>query len=137
MNEDTNEKVRTLSSSPAAVRMRRYRKEHLPGLRWIRMPIDVSDINAFIRLGLMKEDQRQDDEAVRTAVMSLVYDAGDRARQHHLPGLRWIRMPIDLSDIDAFIRLGLMKKDQRQDDEAVRTAVMSLVYKAGDRVTPR
>ena len=44
------------------------------------MPMDVSDIDAFIRLGLMKEDQRQDDEAVRTAVMSLVYDAGDRVR---------------------------------------------------------
>ena len=27
-----------------------------------------------------------------------------------------------------------MKKDQRQDDEAVRTAVMSLVYKASDKV---
>ena len=108
-------------------------QQHLSGRRWIRMPIDVSDVDAFIRLGLMKEGQRQDDEAVRTAVMSLVYDAGDRAGQHHLPGLRWIRMPIDLSDIDAFIRLGLMKKDQRQDDEAVRTAVMSLVYKAGDR----
>src|SRR5438874_10873579 len=101
MNEDTNEKVRSPSSNPAAVRMRRYRKERLRGLRWIRMPIDVSDIDAFIRLGLMKEDQRQDDEAVRTAVMSLVYDAGDRAGQHHLPGLRWIRMPLALADIDA------------------------------------
>src|SRR5438477_11145525 len=123
MNEDTNEKVRSPSSNPAAVRMRRYRKQRLPGLRWFRMPMDVSDIDAFIRLGLMKEDQRQDDEAVRTAVMSLVYDAGDRAGQHHLPGLHWIRMPIDVTDINAFIRLGLMKNDQRQDDEAVRTAV--------------
>jgi len=60
--------------------MRRYRKERLPGLRWIRMPIDVTDINAFIRIGLLKNDQRQDDEAVRTAVMSLVYRAGDKAR---------------------------------------------------------
>jgi hypothetical protein len=81
MNEDTNQKGRTLSFSPAAVRMRRYRKEHLRGLRWIRMPIDIPDIDAFIRLGLMKEDQRQDDEAVRTAVMTLVYRAGDKARE--------------------------------------------------------
>jgi hypothetical protein len=80
MNADTNQKVRTLSSNPAAVRMGRYRKEHLKGLRWIRMPIDVSDIDAFIRLGLMKEDQRQDEDAVRTAVMTLVYRAGDKAR---------------------------------------------------------
>jgi hypothetical protein len=45
------------------------------------MPIDIPDIDAFIRLGLMKEDQRQDDEAVRTAVMTLVYRAGDKARE--------------------------------------------------------
>ena len=61
--------------------MRRYRKERLRRLRWIRMPIDVSDLDAFIHLGLMKEDQRQDDEAVRTAVMTLVYRAGDQARR--------------------------------------------------------
>src|SRR5436189_6388851 len=121
MNTDKNAKVR--SSNPAAVRMRRYRKKRLPGLRWFRMPMDVSDIDAFIRLGLMKEDQRQDDEAVRTAVMSLVYDAGDRAGQHHLRGLHWIRMPIDVTDINAFIRPGLMNDDQRQVDEADRTAV--------------
>ena len=81
MNADTNKKGRTLSSNAAAVRMRRYRKGRLPGLRWIRMPIDIPDIDAFIRLGLMKEDQRQDDEAVRTAVMTLVYRAGDKARE--------------------------------------------------------
>ncbi len=27
-----------------------------------------------------------------------------------------------------------MKNDQRQDDEAVRTAVMSIIYAAGDEV---
>ena len=33
-------------------------------------------------------------------------------------------------DVDAFIRLGLLKEDQRQDEEALRTAVMTLVYRA-------
>ena len=34
------------------------------------------------------------------------------------------------ADVDAFIRLGLLKEDQRQDEEALRTAVMTLVYRA-------
>ena len=77
MNTDMNTKLRTPSPTPAAVRMRRYRKERRQGLRWLRIPLDVTDINAFIRLGLLKEDQRQDEEALRTAVMSLVYRAQD------------------------------------------------------------
>jgi hypothetical protein len=38
--------------------MRRYRKERRLGLHWLRIPLVVTDINAFIRLGLLKEDQR-------------------------------------------------------------------------------
>ena len=77
MNADTNPKLRTHSPTPAALRMRRYRKERRLGLHWLRIALDVTDINAFIRLGLLKEDQRQDEEALRTAVMSLVYRAED------------------------------------------------------------
>jgi hypothetical protein len=65
----------TRSSSPAAQRMRRYRKQRKQGLRYIPIPLHVTDIDAFIRLGLLKEDQRQDEEALRTAVMTLVYRA--------------------------------------------------------------
>ena len=77
MNADTNTKLRPPSPTPAAQRMRRYRKERRLGLHWLRIALDVTDINAFIRLGLLKEDQRQDEEALRTAVMSLVYRAED------------------------------------------------------------
>jgi hypothetical protein len=63
------------SSSPAAQRMRRYRKQQKQGLRSVRILLDETDIDAFIRLGLLKEDQRQDEEALRTAVMTLVYRA--------------------------------------------------------------
>jgi len=49
MNVDTNEKVRTPSSSPVAVRMRRYRKWRRLGLRWIRIPLDETDVEAFMR----------------------------------------------------------------------------------------
>jgi hypothetical protein len=65
----------THSSSPAAQRMRRYRKQRRQGLRPVRILLDETDLDAFIRLGLLKEDQRQDEEALRTAVMTLVYRA--------------------------------------------------------------
>jgi hypothetical protein len=63
------------SSSPAAQRMRRYRKQRRQGLRPVRILLDETDVDAFIRLRLLKEDQRQDEEALRTAVMTLVYRA--------------------------------------------------------------
>jgi len=63
------------SSSPAAQRMRRYRKQRKQGLRYIPIQLHETDVDAFIRLGLLKEDQRQDEEALRTAVMTLVYRA--------------------------------------------------------------
>ena len=57
--------------------MRRYRKQRRQGLRPVRILLDETDVDAFIRLGLLKEDQRQDEEALRTAVMTLVYRAED------------------------------------------------------------
>jgi hypothetical protein len=63
------------SPSPGALRMRRYRKQQKQGLRPVRILLDETDVDAFIRLGLLKEDQRQDEEALRTAVMTLVYRA--------------------------------------------------------------
>jgi hypothetical protein len=51
--------------------------ERLMELRWLRIPLHVTDIDAFVRLGLLKEDEREDEEALRTAVMSLVYRAGE------------------------------------------------------------
>jgi hypothetical protein len=39
---------------------------------------------------------------------------------------------LDETDIDALIRMRLLTEDQRQDEEALRTAVMTLVYRAED-----
>ena len=61
------------SSSPAAQRMRRYRKQRRQGLRPVRILLDEMDIDALIRMRLLKEDQRQDVEALQTAVLGLVY----------------------------------------------------------------
>ena len=57
--------------------MRRYRKQRRQGLRSVRILLDETDIDALIRMRLLTEDQRQDEEALRTAVMTLVYRAED------------------------------------------------------------
>ncbi len=63
------------SPSPAAQRMRRYRKQRRQGLRYIPIPLHVTDIDALIRMGLLKEHQRCDVEALQTAVTGLLYRA--------------------------------------------------------------
>ena len=65
------------SSSPAAQRMRRYRKQRRQGLRSVRILLDETDIDALIRMRLLKEDQRHDVEALRAAVLGLLYRAED------------------------------------------------------------
>jgi len=72
-------RVRTTSSSPGAVRMRRYRKRYRQGLRYVRIALHVTDIDALIRMGLLREDQRQDVEALQTAVLGVVYRAYEDA----------------------------------------------------------
>jgi len=67
----------TRSSSPAAQRMRRYRKQRRQGLRSVRVLLDETDIDALIRMRHLKEDQRHDVEALQTAILSLLYRAED------------------------------------------------------------
>jgi hypothetical protein len=63
------------SSSPTAQRMRRYRKQQKQGLRSVRILLDETDIDALILMGLLKEHQREDVEALQTAVLGLLYRA--------------------------------------------------------------
>ena len=65
------------SSSPAAQRMRRYRKQRKQGLRCIPIPLHETDIDALIRMRLLKEDQRQDVQALQGAVLGLLCRAED------------------------------------------------------------
>jgi hypothetical protein len=62
-------------SSPTSQRMRLYRKRRRQGVRYVPVPLDVVDIDGLIRIRLLKEDQRQDIDALRAAVLSLVYRA--------------------------------------------------------------
>ena len=65
------------SSSPGALRMRRYRKQRRQGLRCVRILLAETDIDAFIRMRLLKEDQREHVQALQTAVLGLLYRAED------------------------------------------------------------
>ena len=65
----------TPSSSPAAQRMRRYRKHRKLGLRSVRILLDEWDIDALIDMRFLKEDQRQDVKALQKALLGLLYRA--------------------------------------------------------------
>ena len=61
------------SSPSAAERVRLHRKRRRSGLQYVRVVLHVTDIDALIRQGSLKEEQRQDPEAIQTAVMDLIY----------------------------------------------------------------
>ena len=63
------------SSTPAAQRMRRYRKHRREGQRSVRIPLYETDCDVLIRIGLLKEDQRQDRKALQKALLGLLYRA--------------------------------------------------------------
>jgi len=65
----------TRSSTPGAQRMRRYRRQRRQGLRPVRILLDETDIDALIRMRLLKEDQRQDTKALEKALLGLLYRA--------------------------------------------------------------
>jgi len=75
----TDPAQRARSTSPAAKRMRRYRKRRRSGIRCVRISLDVTEIDDLIRLGHLQEERREDAEALQTAVLSLVYRALDDA----------------------------------------------------------
>ena len=65
----------TRSSTPAAQRMRRYRKHRRQGLRPVRILVDETDIDALICMKHLTEDQRHDLKALQKAVLRLLYQA--------------------------------------------------------------
>ena len=63
------------SLSPNAQRMRRYRKHRREGQRSVRIPLYETDCDVLIRMGLLKEDHRQDRKALQKALLGLLYRA--------------------------------------------------------------
>ena len=64
---------RTGTISRAAERMRLHRKRRREGTYSVRVQLDPPDIDGLIRLRLLRREQRQDAEALQTAVMGLIY----------------------------------------------------------------
>jgi hypothetical protein len=62
------------SRSPAAERMRLYRKRQRVGLRWLPIELSEADIDGLIRRGHLKSETRNDSGALIQAI----YDYLDR-----------------------------------------------------------
>ncbi len=59
--------------------MRLYRKRRREGMRYVRIPLRVTEIDDLVRLGLLRGEQCQDLEALQMAVMGIIYGVLARA----------------------------------------------------------
>jgi hypothetical protein len=58
-----------------AERMRLYRRRRRHGEKFVRISLHVTEIDTLVRMGLLTKEQRRDDQALQTAVLSIVYRA--------------------------------------------------------------
>ncbi len=65
--------------SDVAHRMRLYRKRRRQALQYVRIELHVSEIDALVRLGFLKEQERRDAAALQAAILGLVYRACEQA----------------------------------------------------------
>ncbi len=54
--------------SPAAERMRRYRERRKDGMRSLWIELRVTEMNALVSLGLLKDEACNDPNAIREAL---------------------------------------------------------------------
>ena len=66
-------------SPSAAERMRRYRERRRRGMRSVRISLYVSEIDTLIRMRLLTDEGRHDHGALQTAVLTIVYEALEKA----------------------------------------------------------
>jgi hypothetical protein len=66
-----------MTKSSAAQRMRLYRERRRSGMKYVRIPLHVSEIDRLIhgQLRRCKDDPRTDAELIQTAILTLVYRA--------------------------------------------------------------
>jgi hypothetical protein len=63
------------SCTPVAERMRRYRSRRRRGMRCMRVPIHVSEIDTLISRGYLDHKNRDDRRSVEYAIRTLVMRA--------------------------------------------------------------
>jgi hypothetical protein len=73
----TDPQMRAHSSTPAARRMRAYRRRRREGSFFVRVQLDPPDIEGLVRRNLLRPGQRKDAEALQVAVQGLVYQVSD------------------------------------------------------------
>ena len=66
--------------SPAAERMRRYRKRRREaikfqraGMQHVQVELHVTEVDTLVRLGWLKEEDRHDPVCLQGAVMGIIY----------------------------------------------------------------
>ena len=69
--------VRARSPSPEAERMRLYRKRRREAMRYVRIPLHVTEIDELVRLGFLRGEQCRDPEALQMAVLGIIYGVLD------------------------------------------------------------
>jgi hypothetical protein len=65
------------STSPAAERMRLYRKRRRRGIHSLRTSLHVTQIDGLIRKGFLEQEDRGDLEALQRAIDALISTALD------------------------------------------------------------
>ena len=58
----------TASPTPAAERMRRYRERRREGMRCVWVELHETEIDALVQRGLLKEETRNDQNAIADAL---------------------------------------------------------------------
>jgi hypothetical protein len=79
-------KARTIMSTSdrigppdVAERMRLYRRRRRRGMQYVRIALHVTEVDTLIHMGLLTEEQRQDADALQTAILAIVYRALEAA----------------------------------------------------------
>jgi hypothetical protein len=73
----TQDKIEPLN---VAGRMRLYRRRRRHGEQFVRIALHVTEIDTLVRMGLLTQEQRQDHQALQTAILTIVYRALEDAK---------------------------------------------------------
>ena len=71
---------------------------------------------------------RTDTTRIGTRTSSSVAERMRLYRKRRRDGTRLVRIHLDATEIDDLIRMGFLRKDQREDAEWLQTAVRALIY---------
>jgi hypothetical protein len=71
--------MNTLSTTPGAERMRRHRQRRRDGMRCLQLEIRETEIDELIRKKLLKEDTRNDKQAILYALYEFLEGTLDAA----------------------------------------------------------